>query len=84
MPDSDFYERMIEQLSYQELGDMLDSQIELRKVAEKMAREARNELERVAIALVPAQVDDYRYASPEGIGVLDIAEIAELLISGVQ
>jgi hypothetical protein len=84
MPDSDFYERMIEQLSYQELGDMLDSQIELRKVAEKMAREARDELERVAIALVPAQVDDYRYASPEGIGVLDIAEIAELLVSGVQ
>ena len=84
MPDSDFYERMIEQLSYQELGDMLDSQIELRKVAEKMAREARDELERVAIALVPAQVDDYRYASPEGIGVLDIAGIAELLISGVQ
>jgi hypothetical protein len=75
---------MIEQLSYEELADILDSQIELRKVAEKMAREARDELERVAIALVPAQVDDYRYASLEGIGVLDIAEIAELLVSGVQ
>ncbi|HHS98177.1 MAG TPA: hypothetical protein ENK08_09860 [Chloroflexi bacterium] len=73
-------DRQMHEASLRQLRSLLEAQTRLRKAAEAMAEEARRELERVAEALCPEEVDRLRLSSASGLAVLSPRQIADLVI----
>lgn len=73
-------EHQVYETTLRQLRSLLEAQERLRRAAEEMAREARRELERVAEALCPEEVDRLRVRSPQGLAGLSPHQIAELVI----
>jgi hypothetical protein len=71
-------------MSFRQLESLLDAQSAMREVAEEMAREARDEIERFAMHVCPGKVDEYVIRSPEGLDVLSIRELVQLAIDAVN
>jgi len=74
----------LEAMSWRQLESMLDAQSAMREVAEEMAREAREEVERLAIEVCPGKVDEYVIRSPEGLDVLNIHELVQLVVDAIK
>ncbi len=77
-------ERQAYETTIRQLRALVEAQTQLRRAAEGMAREARRELERVAEALCPEEVDRLRQSSPEGLRALPPRQIAEMVISVIR
>ncbi len=73
-------ERQAYETTIRQLRALVEAQTQLRRAAEGMAREARRELERVAEALCPEEVDRLRVRSPQGLAALTPRQIADLVI----
>lgn len=77
-------ERQIHDISLRQLEALLEAQTRLRKAAEGMALEARRQMERLAVALCPQQVDEVRRRSPEGLDALSLSQIADMVLGAVH
>ena len=75
---------MADEVAIRQMRSLLTAQMKLREAAEEMARQARGELERVAEALCPAEVNEIRYRGPAGLREVGIGELADLVITTVQ
>ena len=62
---------------------LLEAQSRLRRVAEEQAREARRELERLAEAVCPEEVDRIRRRSPEGLSSLSPHQVARMILAAL-
>jgi hypothetical protein len=72
------WDQMLEQASYRQLKSLLKAQTNIRHSAERMAREAREAMEALAVSFAWDEVNRYSLASPAGLDVLDIQELAEM------
>jgi DNA-binding PadR family transcriptional regulator len=69
---------MLEEASYRQLKSLLKAQTNIRRSAERMARDAREAMEALAVSFAPDEVNKYSLASPAGLDMLDIQELAEM------
>jgi hypothetical protein len=76
-------ERGAHAVAQRQLQALLEAQTRLRRVAEAQAREVRRELERLAEAVCPEEVDRLRRRSPEGLSALPPRRIAEMVLAAV-
>ena len=72
------WDQMLEQASYRQLKSLLKAQTNIRHSAERMAREAREAMEALAVSFARDEVNRYSLASPAGLDVLGIQELAEM------
>lgn len=63
---------------------LLEAQTKIRKAAERRARQAREELMRVAEAVSAGAMDEIQLESWEGVGALSLREIADLMIDDLK
>jgi len=68
----------LEQASYRQLKSLLKAQTNIRRSAERVARDAREAMEALAVSFAPDEVNKYSLASPAGLDMLDIQELAEM------
>jgi len=73
-------DRQLRETTLKQLRALLEAQTALRKAAEEQARMARAELERVAEALCPGEVDRLRCESPQGLSALSPRQVADLIL----
>lgn len=78
------FNQAVEALTARQLRTLLEAQTSLRRAAEERARTARRQLERVAEALCPEEVDRLRQNSPGGVAGLSEERLAGLVISVVR
>lgn len=71
-------------LTTQQLETLLDARSKLLATAEQMARDAYAAMRRVAETLCAEQMDTLRSEGTEGIGVLDVDALADLVIDDVS
>ncbi|MBD3322769.1 MAG: hypothetical protein GF350_16830 [Chitinivibrionales bacterium] len=71
-----------DQVQINQLRTMLDSQIELRKVAERLYNEARDALQRLATLTNPGAMEEHIKASHRGTSVLDVGELGRIAETG--
>jgi DNA-binding PadR family transcriptional regulator len=72
------WDQMLEQASYRQLKSLLKAQTNIRRSAERMARDAREAMEALAVSFAPDEVNKYSLANPAGLDMLDIQELAEM------
>jgi len=72
------WDQMLEQASYRQLKSLLKAQTNIRRSAERMARDAREAMEALAVSFAPDEVNKYSLASPAGLDMLDVQELAEM------
>jgi hypothetical protein len=77
-------EGIVKQATLRQLQSLLQAQSNLRKAAEKRAREAMAALERVAEGLAPAEIDRLRRESTAGISPLAPRQLADLVLNVVR
>lgn len=75
--------RAAQDVALRQLETLLAAQARLRKAAEEQARQTRRELERLAEAVCPEEVDRLRCRSPEGIASLPPSRIADMVLAAV-
>jgi DNA-binding PadR family transcriptional regulator len=75
---------MLEEASYRQLKSLLKAQTNIRKSAERMARDARKAMEGLVIAFAPNEVNEFSLASPDGIDLLDIHELARMTKEAIR
>jgi hypothetical protein len=74
----------VEEATIRQLQSLLQAQHNLRRAAEKRAREAMSALERVAEGLAPAELDRLRRESTSGLSSLTPSQIADLVLNVVR
>jgi len=72
-----------QEVALRQLRTLLEAQTRLRRAAEERAREIRRELERLAEAICPEEVDRFRCRSPEGLASLSPRRIADMVLAAV-
>lgn len=77
-------ERQVYETTIRQLQHLLQAQTSLRKAAEQQALLARAELERLAEALCPEEVDRFRQERPEGLSLLSPAQVADLVLRSAR
>jgi len=73
-----------QEIALRQLQTLLEAQTRLRQVAEEQSKEVRRELERLAEAVCPEEVDRLRRSSPEGLTSLPPLSIAELVLAAIR
>jgi hypothetical protein len=71
-------DQMLEEASYRQMKSLLKAQTNIRKSAERMARDAREAMEALAVSFARDEVNKYSLASPAGLDMLDIQELYEM------
>jgi len=72
------WDQMLEEASYRQMKSLLKAQTNIRRSAERVARDAREAMEDLAVSFAPDEVNKYSLASPAGLDMLDIQELAEM------
>lgn len=70
------WDRMLEEASYRQLKSLLKAQTNIRRSAERIARDARKAMEELAVSFARDEVNRHSLASPAGLDMLDIQELA--------
>ena len=78
------WDKMLEEASYRQVKSLLKAQTHIRKSAERMAKDARKAMEDLVITFAPNEVNKFSLASPHGIDMLDIHELARMTKEAVR
>ncbi len=76
-------EQQAQELSLRQLQALLEAQARLRKAAEDRAREVQQELEHLAEAVCPEEVDRLRSQSPDGLAALTPRQVAQMVLKAL-
>lgn len=76
-------DRQAQEVVLRQLQTLLEAQTRLRQAAEEQARQTRQQLERIAEAVCPEEVDRIRCRSPEGLAALSAGSIADLVLARI-